>query len=600
MSTDFRKVLVKDDRLMVSDTVNFAVLKGGQNMTCQRFNAIGSGPYTSAINFNIQIPSQETIIARNALISTTLTFTITGETIAPPIQNRGVVGGMSDFEYTSYLRQFGYGFLFAYGSVDSFGPLVFNQLISSQQWTINNTTCSQNTRDILSVLLRIHDKRWLSRYNGLTPTAYDVYSVNAFDAVNNQWVQTLNNPSAGFYGCSMDNDLMPRGAFPLNSMTVFQYPLANPPVATDNYLTGATSVPRQVTVSISVTEPILVSPWVYSGDDSCGMYGIQNLSCVINLDRSASTAIRFGNIAGRFTTLPVVQFVQADSPQLLLQLLTPHASDLFPSRNVMPYYELPRYYTQIAPAVNPLATGTVNSQNLQFNMIPDKIILAIGIPATGRTCDQADSFMTITGVSINWNNNSGILSSATPQDLWRMSVENGSNQSWLEFSGKAGNLPQATNEPLFVSTCGSVLILEMGKDIQLIEDYYAPGSLGNFNFYITVNYTNNTGLTYAANSLNLITVLQNSGVFSIERGVSSSYLGIITKSDVIEASKQEASGYSSSLRMVGGKENPSMFTRLKAGLGKLSRGAGMSSGEGYSGGKKTKKHSNMGSLEDRL
>jgi hypothetical protein len=592
MSTDFRKVLVKDDRLMVSDTVNFAVLKGGQNMTCQRFNAIGSGPYTSAINFNIQIPSQETIIARNALISTTLTFTIQGNTINPVANENKSVYENEAAEY-----QQGLGFLFAYGSVDSFGPLVFNQLISSQQWTINNTTCSQNTRDILAVLLRIHDRRWLSRYNGLTPTAFDVYATNAFDVANNQWTQAvLNNPSAGFYGCSMDNDLMPRGAFPLNSMTVVT--TADPPVASFNYVNP--SVERKVTVTISVTEPILVSPWVYSGDDSCGMYGIQNLSCVINLDKSANTAIRFGNTAARFAVLPTVAFVQADTPQLLLQLLTPHASDLFPSRNVMPYYELPRYYTQIADAINPGTATSVSSQNLQFNMIPDKIILAIGIPATGRNSGQADSFMTITGVSINWNNNSGILSSATPQDLWRMSVENGSNQSWLEFSGKAGSTARAENESLTVSTCGSVLILEMGKDIQLIEDYYAPGSLGNFNFYITVNYINNTGITYAPNSLNLITVLQNSGVFSIERGVSSSYLGIITKSDVIEASKQEASGYSSSLRMVGGKENPSMFSRLKAGLGKLSRGSGMSSGEGYSGGKKSKKQSNMGSLEDRL
>ena len=208
MSTDFRKVLVKDDRLMVSDTVNFAVLKGGQNMTCQRFNAIGSGPYTSAINFNIQIPSQETIIARNALISTKLTFTINGSTNNPPTQNRGAAGSMSDWEYTTYLRQYGLGMLFAYGSVDSFGPLVFNQLISSQQWTINNTTCSQNTRDILAVLLRIHDKRWLSRYNGLTPTAYDVYAVNAFDSVQ--------NPSGAVVGRGSYGKLT-KGVFDVNS-----------------------------------------------------------------------------------------------------------------------------------------------------------------------------------------------------------------------------------------------------------------------------------------------------------------------------------------------------------------------------------------------
>ena len=125
MSTDFRKVLVKDDRLLVTDQVSYAVLKGGQNMTCARFNAIGSAPFTSNINFNLQIPSQETIVSRNVLMTAQLEFTITGSTAK--------LGGDATDSQT------GYNFLFHYGGNDCFGPLVFNQLISSQQYTIN--TC---------------------------------------------------------------------------------------------------------------------------------------------------------------------------------------------------------------------------------------------------------------------------------------------------------------------------------------------------------------------------------------------------------------------------------------------------------------------------
>ena len=35
MSNDFKKILVKDPRLMVTDSLNYAVIKGGQNVVVQ-------------------------------------------------------------------------------------------------------------------------------------------------------------------------------------------------------------------------------------------------------------------------------------------------------------------------------------------------------------------------------------------------------------------------------------------------------------------------------------------------------------------------------------------------------------------------------------
>jgi hypothetical protein len=53
MSQDFQKVLVKDDRLNVTDAVQYAVHKGGQNMTPATFQAISQTP--SSVTFNIQV-----------------------------------------------------------------------------------------------------------------------------------------------------------------------------------------------------------------------------------------------------------------------------------------------------------------------------------------------------------------------------------------------------------------------------------------------------------------------------------------------------------------------------------------------------------------
>ena len=38
----------------------------------------------------------------------------------------------------------------------------------------------------------------------------------------------------------------------------------------------------------------------------------------------------------------------------------------------------------------------------------------------------------------------------------------------------------------FLPTCGSMVVLNFGEHIQLIEDYYAPGSLGSFNLQVTI------------------------------------------------------------------------------------------------------------------
>jgi hypothetical protein len=594
-TTDFKKVLLKDARLMVTDSVNYAVVKGGSNMTCAQFTAVGGPNFTSTINFNVAVPSQETIISRNALIRVTLEYTLEAATVVIANAAASVAGS---------------GYLFNYGGVDSFGPFPFTQMINSQQWTINNTTVSQTTRDILAIMLRIQDKRWLARYNGMTPTMFDSY-FNASALVGT----VLNNPASSFQSMSLDNELIPRGAFPLAAQACT---LTATGAVSTNFLAAGTS--RKLTFSITVTEPVMISPFVFAGDDSCGMYGVQNIIAIYNLDTTCNTAIRLGGSpAARWATgvAPVPVFSKATSPQLLLEFLTPHPSDLMPSRNVLGnYYELPRYITSVGQTIA-AATGTatvgqtvtVSSQSIQLNQIPDKLYICVSKPVATRVCTDSDSFLPISGITIQFNNSAGILSSATQQDLWRMSVENGVNQSWLEFSGYAQGAPNpalvGTSAVQFggipiIPTCGSVLVLEFGKDIELKNDYYAPGSLGQFNLQFNLTFNNNTGADIAVGAYQILLMVQNSGVFSLERGVCSSYLGILTKADVLEASRQVPHSYRDAVRLVGGGECPSMLKRLAGVLGKVeSKGMGQSGG-GQSGGKKHDKDRSMGSLEDRL
>jgi hypothetical protein len=262
--------------------------------------------------------------------------------------------------------------------------------------------------------------------------------------------------------------------------------------------------------------------------------------------------------------------------------------------------------TSVAPIVAG-GTARLTSSSLQLNQVPDKLYICVSRAIDQRLVSDADSFLPINSISINWNNAAGILSSATRQDLWRMSVENSINMSWAEWSGSTTIPSTDATGVSTIQTCGPILCLEYGKDIELRDDYYAPGSLGNFNLQFTMEVTNNTAVELS--NYQLMVIVQNSGVFSLERGVSSSYLGILTKQDVMDASRTTAIPYNEAIRMVGGGKVGNFFKAVASKLGD----AGMAAlpalkdlaigaikkkvGLGQSGGKRS---TDMGSMEDRL
>jgi hypothetical protein len=75
MSESFQKILVKDDRIGgITDKVNFAVLKGGANVTAAPYKAVSQT--NSAHVFNVAVPSLETVISREVLWKCKVTLKI--------------------------------------------------------------------------------------------------------------------------------------------------------------------------------------------------------------------------------------------------------------------------------------------------------------------------------------------------------------------------------------------------------------------------------------------------------------------------------------------------------------------------------------------
>jgi hypothetical protein len=106
MSSDINTLLVVDDRLHCTDQINFAIQKGASSLTYSQFNAVSATP--NQINFNVQVPSQESIISRDIYIQADLTFVITIPQCAAP-------GDPSEVNLKKAIR-------FMYGKTDAPAP----------------------------------------------------------------------------------------------------------------------------------------------------------------------------------------------------------------------------------------------------------------------------------------------------------------------------------------------------------------------------------------------------------------------------------------------------------------------------------------------
>ena len=495
MSADFEKILVKDPRLDVSDSIKYAVVKGGQNVTASPFRAISES--SSQVVWNIQVPSEQTIVDRRVLWQSTLEVTGPGTT---------------------------------YGTTWALASFPLHQLISVMSATVNNNTVSLNVSDVLSAIIRLICCEDLSYFNSSSPTFADTLAIYSGSATD------INNPLAGLWG---RNDVKNphRGCFAPSAVAGSKY-------------------------TFNVAEPLLISPFIFGNlkANGQGFYGIQNMNFVLNKNNNQKRVAR-GDAS--------VSLVETKDSKLLFMFLTPHPSDLMPARNIVPFYELPRYVSTFTLAANaavgsgydaaPSALITLNT--LQLNQVPDKLIIYCRkLPTDVST--EPDVALPIESVSINFNNNSGILASAASVQLWQMSRDNGLQSAWPDYSGFG-----VAGAGAIVGTVGSYLVLEFGKDIQLTEDFYACGSLGNFNLQVNLRIRNNSGTAFDTTNSQCVLITMNSGVFVCERGTSSTYTGILTKQDVLEASQQEHYTHNDVARLVGG----GLFDMIKSGVSGLAK-----------------------------
>ena len=362
-------------------------------------------------------------------------------------------------------------------------------------------------------------------------------------------------------------------------------------------------------MSITTTEPFLgLSPFIF-GDpkyNNQGMIGITSLNFMCNVDSQASRLFSMVN-PGRTSTVGIklghTNISEIDTlsgknsntvmqnrnafanTNVLCKFLTLQDTDVVDARNCVPYMDFPRYLTTKLQATSVKDPSLINltdsyqvvSQNMQLNQIPDYFIINVRKPMVSQTITDSSTFMGISNVNISLNNSQGLLGNSTQVDLWRMSVKNGSSQSWQEFSGLAYTDSKITymeqsgslvpfevinSMPSTIFTSGSLLVINPALDLSL-PIYLSNGSIGSYNFQIQMNIYNNSLEVF---SPEIIIITANSGTFTTQSGSSMIQSGLLTKEIVINTTTSQRSDpvtVSSYARTVGGSYLDGILTNVK-------------------------------------
>ena len=262
-----------------------------------------------------------------------------------------------------------------------------------------------------------------------------------------------------------------------------------------------------------ITEPVLISPLSAGIKETSGMINVNE----IYLD------LQYDSLSSRFMTCgerqnpPQVDGITTTfyrRPECLMCYITPSQYSRLPAVSVYPYVK-PREYPLPLSNLADGETRLVRSNAIRLSQVPKSVMLFCRRQKQTATFDTPDSFLAIKRVSVNWNNETNLLSGASQQSLYDMSVRNGCNLSFQQFSKKRG----------------SPLMLSFGRDIMLPSGL-AAGVAGSFTLQVEMDVENVSGDDMLCD---FYMVLYDTGSFSISQNSARASLGNLSPSMVLSA-----------------------------------------------------------------
>ena len=574
MSAEVTKYSVYDPRI-IQTKPKYAVQKGALSLTNVPFQAQTWD--SSSVQFNVQVPSENVFVDR-------------------AVEWQATQVARVDVVLTAV------GTLPAGSSLQGLiapGAFPLHQSVTQMSATINDATISTNTRDVLPQILRLADLKDARRQR-TCPTMLDRYAKYPDSRV-------VKNSPLLQWDESKNTDEVPNGGF--NGFYFCSNASGTPVPLTGSLAvggTGVTYVNGQPTTTTSLTdeasglifyvayrsvEKLLLPPFIFADqyELSTGLFGVQNFQVQMNLSADASRSVRvsrnltlsasagsgtFGDptVAWSTTAGGGTNTMFYNQPRLNVQFLTPALDVPLPPKSIVPYMEFPRYIatpgTEVpASASYQAAPTTLLSQTITLPNIPDYLV--IYVKPQNYTAADGDWSLPISGLSLNFDNFSGLLSTMSQEQLYQMSVNNGIDMDWSEWSGLgAVPLSGVGGKGGWTGLVGGPLVLRPGRDFAL-QSGQACGLVGNFTLQFNLQVRNFTG---ASTTPLIYTVPISSGFFETIKGSSRIIKGVLTEQDILSA---PASAPSVELERPVGAARPSMGKVGMGGAKRSSMGAYM-------------------------
>jgi hypothetical protein len=192
------------------------------------------------------------------------------------------------------------------------------------------------------------------------------------------------------------------------------------------------------------------------------------------------------------------------------------------------------YTNELGSEVLSGATTTINSSNIQLNVIPSHLLVYVKRRRNDRTFLDTDSYLPIRAMEMNFANVSGMFSGASQEQLYSIYRDNGGNQSWSEWSAQAMFNAVGGSESV-VKGPGGIMALKFGSDIALQDSSLAVGVPGTFNLQLRVTCDNaRDGNLFPA----LYVVPIYDGVLSLSMNQAVQQLSVLSQEDVLDAAKE--------------------------------------------------------------
>ncbi len=395
-----------------------------------------------------------------------------------------------------------------------FGPrfMPFNSVITSATMTINQSTFNQSINQYFDALCHYNNCPEEMGWDlSAAPSFLDQYQ-NYNDAY-----YVPSDPNASGYGSSLNalggigecsKLAQPRGGFPMT-------------------ITGNVADSTQWTIEFETYEPVLISPLTWGHHNHKAFIGVNSMNFTFNFDSNLSRVVSFNNADADGN--PIVNNLQVAlveitaPPSLEFIYITPRANQKIEPLQRYPFNNIQMVVqdTNVSlPAKIPANAPqefkyTLNTQTLIG--VPQSIYIFARRRNADRTFLTTDTFCRIAKISMQFDNQQGILAQASEQQLYLMSAENGYNQSWADWH----------------TYQGSILKIDFSKDVPL-NAYCAQGSLKNiqFQFELTIENLN----TEESLSPAIYTIISYDGVFSVDAStLTIQETNIVSPADVINS-----------------------------------------------------------------